>query len=130
MLKYFLITIVNVVFSHAYAEKAVAIASFEMKVLSTEIKTECEYNKGDETGILSITYKENELSNIFLVMKGINPQLCKWHEKEIKKILKSPKVALLGRGGNKDLKNNEIVWTWVSIKNEKKCHSYFEADCP
>lgn len=126
----FVFIFVNSFFVSAYAERNTRLPTFEKKIFSTDIKPECEYFEGDETGIFSITYKEKNITNIFLIMKGIDPHLCKWHEMQVKKIMSSKKILLIGRSGTEYSKTKEIAWTWVSVRSKKGCHSYFEADCP
>lgn len=106
---------------------------FEKDVLSKMLKPKCEYLPGDETGVFSIKYTDGESTHVFLVMRGIDPETCKWHEREVKKIMKSSKIVTI-----KGLENNEYLvngkkeysWMWTLIKTQKKCHSYFINGCP
>lgn len=105
---------------------------FEKKILSKSIKPKCEYIKGDETGTFSIEYSEPYAEHSFLVMRGLDPLTCKWHELEVKKLMKSSKeLVLKGRGGSEHFENGnrEFTWMWTYVKSTSKCHSYFVNDC-
>lgn len=107
---------------------------FLEEVLSSKVKAECEYYKGDETGIFSIEYNTENERHVFLIMRGIDPITCKWREKEARWILRNNKFVWIdGRGGeNFQLENGRksTTWFWISLKAKNMCHSHFTQDCP
>lgn len=107
---------------------------FLEEVPSSNVKAECEYHKGDETGIFSIEYNAENESHLFLIMRGVDPATCKWREKEANWILRKNKFVWIdGRGGeHSQIENGRklTTWFWISLKAKKMCHSHFTQDCP
>lgn len=109
------------------------LGRFSKVVPSGSIFPVCEYDtkRGDETGIFFIDYKEKEITNTFLIRRGIDPSSCKELERESLKLKKKNFfLTLSGASGLYYPEEKNISWFWVSLKSRKHCVSYFENDCP
>jgi len=112
--------------------KAKDLGPFSKLVPSKLIFPVCEYDKkrGDETGIFFIDYKEKEITNTFLILRGIDPAFCKELERESLMLKrKNPFLTLSGGSGFYYPKEKSITWFWKSLKSEKACVSYFVHEC-
>jgi hypothetical protein len=69
--------IIFILFTNAHAAQVVSklnfteFSKFNRTVPSMRRIPKCEYNKGYETGIFSITYKKSNKNNLFLITKGL-----------------------------------------------------------
>lgn len=112
--------------------KAKDLGPFSKLVPSKSVFPVCEYDKkrGDETGIFYIDYKEKEITNTFLILRGIDPDFCKELERESLKLKrKNPFLTLSGVSGFYYPEEKNITWFWKSLKSKKNCVSYFVHEC-
>jgi len=129
----FTILIILIIFQILPSHSHIELALFKKKLPSSKIKVVCEYNKaaGDETGILYLGYDDKQgIENIFLILRGIIPSTCLDLERKAIKLKNKNKYLILsGSNGNKDPLQNQISWTWLSLRSKKECVSYFEHEC-
>lgn len=105
---------------------------FSKLVPSKSLFPVCVYDKkgGDETGIFYIDYKEKEITNTFLILRGIDPSFCKELERDSLKLKKKNSfLTLSGRSGHEFPEEKNITWFWRSLKSKKDCVSYFVHEC-
>jgi len=112
--------------------KAKDLGIFSKVVSAKAIFPVCEYDKkrGDETGIFCIEYKEKEITNTFLILRGIDPSFCKELERDSLKLKRKNSIlTLTGGSGFYYPEDKKITWFWRSLKSKKDCVSYFVHEC-
>ena len=117
--------------SDAFAEKPTFYSEeYSKSILSELIQPECEYSKGDESSIFTLHVSEASLTNDFMIMKGIDLETCKAHQRKINLMKrKSHKLTIKARQGIFYKEAQTIVWTWINIKSNTQCDSHILNDC-
>ena len=112
-----------------FAKAEVRTPPFEKWIDSKQIKVSCT-GKINDTFIFSINLKDQNQAHEFMVMSGLEPELCVLLRNKVKRVLKTNKFVLVsGYSGSNGVDENVLVHQWKLVRGKHTCVSYLENDC-